>query len=374
MPNRFQFSKPAALGVTSTYFQDCWHCTLCRTSIELIDLVISYTVLQQQNCSLIVESVSNEIIDATSLTEYFSVKRSVETLIRNFTSDIRARHRRKVHKFQNKPWIEYLRHVRYQQADWWEPDVLRNPNPIDLVEVRPSPTMSVWHVVQQTQQTLQFPVKEKEYPCEQTVIKAEASENATCNTQQPGATAENQPPSRSTWSMTLRTIFVSQLEVFHSEFTVSAGTDIIPMESWLRTGGEAGQHPSQLVTRSLNLHTLPHSLSENSPTCTLTSINVYRSDFCSSVINDCSVKLKAAMPSLVEPLTLFVHSGYIARITGPIKHRDDEFYAVINHSNYSLLYSDLRALSLGLRYTPNQPHVDRLNLKESHRRLDCNLC
>ena len=77
--------------------------------------------------------------------------------------------------------------------------------------------MSVRHAVQHTQQTLQFPVKEKDNPCEQTVTKAEASENATCNTQQPGATAEHQPPSHSTRAMTLRTNFVSQLEVRHSE-------------------------------------------------------------------------------------------------------------------------------------------------------------
>ena len=115
--------------------------------------------------------------------------------------------------------------------------MLRNRNPIDIVEVRPSPTMSVRHVVQQTQQTLQFPVREKDYPCEQTVIKAEASKDATCNTQQPGATEEQQPPSHSTCSMTLRTNFVSQLEDCHSEFAVSAGTDIVPIERWLRTGG-----------------------------------------------------------------------------------------------------------------------------------------
>ena len=44
--------------------------------------------------------------------------------------------------------------------------------------------MSVRHIVQQTQQTLQFPVREKDYPCEHTVIKAEASENATRNNQE----------------------------------------------------------------------------------------------------------------------------------------------------------------------------------------------
>ena len=76
-----------------------------------IDLVTSETALQLQKCSLLVETVSNEIIDTTSLTEYFSVKRNVETLIRNFTSDIRARHRRKLLKFQNKPWIKYLKHA-----------------------------------------------------------------------------------------------------------------------------------------------------------------------------------------------------------------------------------------------------------------------
>ena len=173
--------------------------------------------------------------------------------------------------------------------------------------------------------------------------------------------------------MILRTDFVSQPGVRHSEFAVSAGTDIVPIESWLRTGGEADQHPSQLVTRSLNLHTQPHLISENCPTCTLTSMNVYSSGFCSSVTNDCSMKPKAALPALVEPLTLPVHSGYIVRTTDPIKLRDNEFYTVINLSDYSLSYSDLRVLSLGLKFTPNPPHVDRLNLKESLRRFDRNL-
>ena len=114
----FQFSKPAALAVTSTYFQGCWNGKLCRTSIEHIDLVISETVLQQQNNSLLVESVSNEIIDATALTEMSSVKRNAETLICYFASDIRARHRRELLKFIHRPWIKYLRHVCCQQPDW----------------------------------------------------------------------------------------------------------------------------------------------------------------------------------------------------------------------------------------------------------------
>ena len=49
-----------------TYYQDCWCGTLSRTSIEL---VISETVLQLLNCPLLVETVSNQINDATSLTE-----------------------------------------------------------------------------------------------------------------------------------------------------------------------------------------------------------------------------------------------------------------------------------------------------------------
>ena len=61
-----------------------------------------------------------------------------------------------------------------------------------------------------------------------------------------------------------------------------------------------------------------------------------------SVTNDCSRKPKAALPALVEPLTLPVHSGYIARTSDPIELRDDEVYAVINISDYSLSYSDLR--------------------------------
>ena len=173
--------------------------------------------------------------------------------------------------------------------------------------------------------------------------------------------------------MTLRTNFVPQLEVCLSEFAVSAGTDVFPIESWLRTGDEADQHPSQLATRSLNPHTQPHLISENSPTCTLISMNASRLDFCCSITNDCSRKPKAALPALVEPLTLTDHSGYIARTTDPIELRDDEFYTVINLSDCSLSYYDLRVLSLGLRFAPNQPNVDRLSLKESLRRFDRNL-
>ena len=37
------------------------------------------------------------------------------------------------------------------------------------------------------------------------------------------------------------------------------------------------------------------------------------------------------------------------------------------------IYAYLRVLSLGLKFTPNPPHVDRLNLKESLHRFDRNL-
>ena len=162
--------------------------------------------------------------------------------------------------------------------------------------------------------------------------------------------------------MTLRTNFLSQLEVCHSEFAVSAGTDIAPIESWLSTGGEADQQPSQLATRSLNLHNKPHLISDNSPTCTLTSMNSNSSGFCSHVTNYCSRKPKASLPALVESMTLPVQSGYIARTTDPI-----------NLSDYPLSYSDLRVVSLGLKFSPNPPHVDPLSLKESLHRFDRNL-
>ena len=41
-------------------------------------------------------------------------------------------------------------------------------------------------------------------------------------------------------------------------------------------------------------------------------------------------------------------------------------------TDYSLSYSDLRVLSLGLKFTPSPPNVDRLNLKESLRRFGRN--
>ena len=94
---------------------------------------------------------------------------------------------------------------------------------------------------------------------------------------------------------------------------------------------------------------------------------------CSSVTNDCIRKPKATLPALVEPLTLPVHSGYIATTTDPIKLRDNGLYAVINLSDYSLSYSDLRVLSLGLKFSPNPPHVDRLILKGSLCRFNRNL-
>ena len=75
----------------------------------------------------------------------------------------------------------------------------------------------------------------------------------------------------------------------------------------------------------------------------------------------------------LSPLTLRLPSGYVVRTTDPNELRDDEFYEVINLSDYSLSYADLRVLSMGLRFTPNPLHVDRLSLKESLRRFDRNL-
>ena len=99
----------------------------------------------------------------------------------------------------------------------------------------------------------------------------------------------------------------------------------------------------------------------------------YSSDFRSSVTNDCSRNPSAALSASIEPLTLQVSSGYAAIASDPIDHRDGEFYAVINHSDYYLSNSDLRIFSMGLRFTPNPPHVDRLSHKECLRRLDRSL-
>ena len=78
------------------------------TSIKRIDLVISETEQQIQNWSLLVEIVSNEIIYATLLTEYFKVKSNMETIISYFTSDILYRHRCKFLKFIYSTWIRNL--------------------------------------------------------------------------------------------------------------------------------------------------------------------------------------------------------------------------------------------------------------------------
>ena len=91
-----------------TFLSDCWYGALFRTSIERIDLVISETEQQILNWSLLVESVSNEIIHATRLTKYFKVKRNMETIISNFTSDILYRHRCKFLKLIYKTWIMNL--------------------------------------------------------------------------------------------------------------------------------------------------------------------------------------------------------------------------------------------------------------------------
>ena len=227
--------------------------------------------------------------------------------------------------------------------------------------------------VQHTQQTLQLPVKEKGSQREHTVPRAEASKYATCNKRQPGATVEHQPPSHSTCLMTIRTIFISPPGVRHSDIVVSVGTYIVSIENRRRTLGETDQHPSQLVTRPMNLHTQPLLTCENSPPCHLTSKNFYSSDFSSFVTNDCSRKPKASLPASVEPLTFPSPSGYIARSTGPNKLRDDEVYTVIKLSDYSPSCFDQRALSMSLKFTPNPPHVGRLNLKESLRCVDRSL-
>ena len=75
----------------------------------------------------------------------------------------------------------------------------------------------------------------------------------------------------------------------------------------------------------MKLHTQPQLISENSPTCTLTSMNAHSSGFSSSVTNDFSRKPKAVLPTFVETLTLPIHIAYIARTTDPTKLRDDKF-------------------------------------------------
>ena len=113
----------------------------------------------------------------------------------------------------------------------------------------------------------------------------------------------------------------------------------------------------------MDLHTQPLTTSENSPPCPLTSENFNSSGVCSSETNDCTAKPKSALPASVETVTIPVTTGYVAGIMEPIELREDEFYALINHTDYSLSHSELRVLSMGLEFTPNPPNVDRLNLK-----------
>ena len=79
-----------------------------------------------------------------------------------------------------------------------------------------------------------------------------------------------------------------------------------------RIGGVSDQHPSHLVTRSMNLHTQSHLSFEDSLTCTLTSKNIYSLGYCSPVTNNCSRKPFNDLSVSVEPLSLPVPSGYIA--------------------------------------------------------------
>ena len=66
-----KYISGASRAWMETCVSDRWDGALCRTSIERIDLVISETEQQIQNWPLLVESASNEIIVATSLTECF---------------------------------------------------------------------------------------------------------------------------------------------------------------------------------------------------------------------------------------------------------------------------------------------------------------
>ena len=77
--------------------------TLCRLDLLRTcryDRIIPYGFHFVNLQSLASHRPTYEIIDATSLTGYFSVKRNVETLIRNIASDIRARHRRNLLKLK----------------------------------------------------------------------------------------------------------------------------------------------------------------------------------------------------------------------------------------------------------------------------------
>ena len=89
----------------------------------------------------------------------------METIINNFISDIRLRHRRKFLKLIYKPWIRNFRYGRSQLQDWCEvetSDLLCNLIPTDLVELRPPHSMSIRQAVRQTQLILLSPVKDKE--------------------------------------------------------------------------------------------------------------------------------------------------------------------------------------------------------------------
>ena len=85
----------------------------------------------------------------------------METIICNFTSDIRYRLRRIFLKLLYKHWIMNFKYGRGHLPDWWEAktsDLVCNLIPIDLVEFRPPHSMSVRQAVRHAQLILQSPV------------------------------------------------------------------------------------------------------------------------------------------------------------------------------------------------------------------------
>ena len=56
----------------------------------------------------------------TKLAECFYDKRNIETIISNFISDIRYRHRRIIVRLIYKPWIRNFKYGRCQLPDWWK--------------------------------------------------------------------------------------------------------------------------------------------------------------------------------------------------------------------------------------------------------------
>ena len=127
IPYGLQISKSPQLGLVSDEFRVSWNDNLCKSSVGLLELCIRESRVQLRQSEHFIENITNEIIEATSLSRFLNIRHDVERVSAKHRTTIESRHREKLKKFQKSPWIKSLAERSQPNViDWWDPPVSTN--------------------------------------------------------------------------------------------------------------------------------------------------------------------------------------------------------------------------------------------------------